>query len=135
MMQFGAVVALLLAAVASAELLSAYPVTVCGGRPCRPGEGNPSVTHSTNPHTLPPTPTDFLKGPPNDPNSEAYAPLVAAATELAHHHHGKHGHHLVIMCAADNDYREVAENCAPASLDHGPERTLRALATTSSVAR
>jgi len=35
---------------------------------------------------------------------------VAAATEAAKHHHGKHGHHLVVMCAADWDYRELARN-------------------------
>ena len=77
---------------------------------CRPGEGNPTVTHASNPHTLPPAPADFVKEPPNSPTSPQYAALVAAATEAARRHHDHHGHHLVIMCAADFDYRELAEN-------------------------
>ena len=35
---------------------------VCGGRPCRPGEGNPMITHSSNPYMLPPVGLDYIKG-------------------------------------------------------------------------
>ena len=79
----------------------------CGGRVCRPGEGNPSVTHGDNPYEFPMPDGWQKKGPPHDPdpNSPQYAPLVAAAKSVAHAHHK-----LVIMCAADFDYREIAEN-------------------------
>ena len=104
---------LLLLSATGTELFPYTPYTKdCSGRPCRPGEGNPSITHSYNPYTLPSAPADFIKGPPNDadPASPQYAPLVAAARAVAKHHLGRHGHHLVLMCAADFDFREVAEN-------------------------
>lgn len=85
--------------------LDQYPVTLCDGRACRPGEGNPTVTHSSNPYKLPPIGADFLKAPPHgpEPHSPQYERLVAAA-------HAAAKHHTVIMCAADFDYRELAQN-------------------------
>lgn len=79
------------------------PITLCQGRTCRPGEGNPSVTHSANPHKLAPPPDDWLRDPPHGADTTHYAPLVAAATAAARHR-------LIILCAADFDYRELAEN-------------------------
>ena len=92
-----------------AILISAEPSphkTWCDDRPCRPGEGNPVVTHSNNPYETP-GPPDFIKTPPHtpDPTAPHYAPLVATAKAVAHAHH-----HLVYMCAADFDYRELAMN-------------------------
>lgn len=77
-----------------------------GRRACRPGEGNLVVTHNTNPyeHTIP---SDSIKGIPHepDPNSPQYGRLVSAASAAAQHHHS-----LIFFCAADFDYREIAEN-------------------------
>jgi len=81
--------------------------TVCGNgtRTCRPGEGNPSVTHSDNPYDFP-HPTDYLKTPPHspDPTSPQYAALVTAAEAVKGHHR------LIYMCVADFDFRELAKN-------------------------
>ena len=80
--------------------------TVCNGRACRPGEGNPVVTHDVNPwDACNPCPSQAIKGMPHepDPSSPQYAPLVAAAKTAAQRH-------LVYLCAADYDYREVVEN-------------------------
>lgn len=76
----------------------------CGGRECRPGEGNPTVTHGDNPYETPLSP-DMLKGVPHepDPKSHQYAALVHAA-------HAAATHRLVVMCAADFDYRLIARN-------------------------
>ena len=86
-------------------MLSQQPATVCSGRACRPGEGNPSVTHSSNPYTLPPILENYTRTPPHEPDPKAphYAALVAAGVASAHHH-------LLIFCAADYDFRELAEN-------------------------
>ncbi len=78
--------------------------TVCDDRPCRPGEGNPVVTHNDNPWDAQP-PIDAIKGLPHDPDplSPQYAPLIVAAKAAAQRH-------LIYLCAADYDYREVVEN-------------------------
>lgn len=81
--------------------------TACGGRTCLPGEGNPTVTHGDNPYTFDLPKDAIRKAPPHEPDplSPQYAPLLTAAKAVAHSHHK-----LVIMCAADFDYREMAEN-------------------------
>lgn len=96
---------LLSAAAATAADLPPLHTTVCAGgkRPCRPGEGNPTVTHSDNPYTFN-TPSDFIKAAPNDPRGPAYKALVTAATAVKSHHH------LLYFCVADFDFRELAEN-------------------------
>ena len=90
----------------------------CDGRPCRPGEGNPSVTHSDNPYEFP-LPPDVIKGVPHDPDpgSTQYAALVAQARKVAHHH-------FIIMTAADFDYRELVENWHRALLRSGHDNGL-----------
>ncbi len=102
--------AVLAAAAASSSAADALPplhATVCGGgRKCRPGEGNPSVTHADNPYPPLPLEPDELRVPPHEPDPKAahYAAFVTAASAVAQHHR------LVIMCAADFDYREIVEN-------------------------
>ena len=90
--------------VASLSALPPIHNITCDGRPCRPGEGNPSVTHDNNPYemTMPP---DALKYPPHEPDPKAqhYAPLAAQAASIARHH-------LVFLSVADYDFRELAEN-------------------------
>jgi len=77
--------------------------TDCGGRTCRPGEGNPVVTHGDNPFEFP-LPKDAIKGAPHEPDPKGiYAPLVQAA-------HAAAQHRLLYFCAADVDYREIAHN-------------------------
>ncbi len=102
-----AVVLLPLAGVPAATNLPPLHRTVCGNgtRTCRPGEGNPSVTHSENPYDFG-FPADYLKTPPHspDPTSPQYAPLVTAAEAVKGHHR------LIYMCVADFDFREVAQN-------------------------
>ena len=80
---------------------------VCHGRTCRPGEGNPTVTHNENPYEFPVSSDAMRKGLAHepDPASPQYAPLVSAAKAIAHSHH-----RLIIFCVADFDYREIAEN-------------------------
>ena len=65
------------------QLTSAIPSphkTWCDGRPCRPGEGNPTVTHGENPYETA-GPPDFIKTPPHtpDPSAPHYASLVEVA--------------------------------------------------------
>jgi len=95
----GGLIILLSALEAGSESLPPKHSTICDGRTCRPGEGNPTVTHSTNLYT-PQMPKTFQKDPPHRPDSPQYATLLAAARR----------HQLVILCAADFDYREIAEN-------------------------
>ena len=96
-----------LAGVPAAINLPPLHRTVCGNgtRTCRPGEGNPTVTHSDNPYEFG-YPADYLKAPPHtpDPTSPQYAPLVAAAEAVKGHHR------LIYMCVADFDFRELAKN-------------------------
>ena len=96
-----------IAGVPAATNLPPLHRTACGDgtRACRPGEGNPSVTHSDNPYEFG-FPTDFLKTPPHspDPTSPQYAPLIAAAEAVKGHHR------LIYMCVADFDFRELAKN-------------------------
>lgn len=106
-MRVPVMIGLLCSPALAAKELPPIHTTVCGSRTCRPGEGNPTVTHGENPFEFPVAPEAMKRGPPHepDPKSAQYAPLVAAAKAIAHQHH-----HLVIMTAADFDYRELAEN-------------------------
>ena len=65
------------------------------------------MTHGDNPYEFPVPPDAMKRGLPHepDPHSAQYAPLVAAAKAVAHQHH-----HIILLCAADFDYREIAEN-------------------------
>lgn len=90
--------------------LSHSPVTRCSSRACRPGEGNPRVSHDRNPFALPPHPPSFLTSPPHSPSSPVYAPLVSLGRELARSHEASHSHRLLFLCAADFDFRLLASN-------------------------
>jgi len=111
-------VALRMASLVGVALATLSPhKTECDGRPCRPGEGNPTVTHDNNPYEGPTMPPDVLKSVVHvpDPLSAEYAPLVAFAKETVKHHH------LLFMTAADFDFREIALNWHKAleRLGHG----------------
>jgi len=100
----GMLLAALLVAAPPAVALPPLHKVVCDGRLCKPGEGNPSVTHNENPYELPiPGLNVTMKGTPHGPMSPEYAPLVSAA-------HATAMKHLVYLCAADFDFREIAEN-------------------------
>ena len=95
---------------------------VCNGRTCLPGEGNPVVTHSENRfYKAPPNMNSLLHVPPHapDPASPQYAPLVAAASAAAAAAR-RGAAKLVVFCAADFDFRELAENWYSAARKASP---------------
>ena len=80
--------------------------TVCDGRPCRPGEGNlKGYAHWKQPYEPPAEGIvkTLSKRPVHEPTREHYASLIDAATSVQ-------SGGLVLLAAADFDYRELALN-------------------------
>lgn len=80
--------------------------TDCNGRPCRPGEGNiQGYAQWSQPYE--PTSEEVIqsksKRPVHQPTAELYGGLITVARRVA-----EGG--MVMLAAADFDYREVAEN-------------------------
>ena len=94
--------------------------TICAGRTCRPGEGNlVGYEHWKQPYEPPPEDIvrSLSKRPVHEPTREYYAGLIDAATLV------QEGG-LVLLAAADFDYREMALNWQRAARRTGIDNAL-----------